>query len=69
MRSNRFVLFAAIFAGLLSVMVAGSVVAQSTSVLGLEKGSPDLKSAGPLAFGPLRRVIGRRYPVGDRLCH
>jgi hypothetical protein len=33
-------------------MVGQSVVAQSTAVLGLKKGTPDLKSAGPLAFGP-----------------
>ena len=60
MRSNRVILFAALAACVLSVMVEGSVGAQSTSVLGLEKGTPDLKSAGPLAFGPYGVLL-----VGD----
>ncbi len=60
MRSNCFLFGAALAACVFSVIAAGSVAAQSTSVLGLKKGTPDIKSAGPLAFGPYGVLL-----VGD----
>ncbi|MCA9103594.1 MAG: hypothetical protein KDA63_20720 [Planctomycetales bacterium] len=60
MRANRLQIIGAVAGCALALAAIQPTHAQSTAVLGLEKGTPDLKSAGPLAFGPYGVLL-----VGD----